>query len=494
VCAGLMGALLALGPAMARADDEETTPALRYREPQAKEHGRAVLGEIVVLGIGWGEYALDQKSNAQDWDLHYDWPSLKSKLVFDSISFDTNNFATNWITHQLAGRFYYDAARGNRLSIGESFLFTFTASTLWEYIGEWREQAAVNDLIATPVSGLAIGEPFFQLGAFFQRARPTVTTRGLSWFLEPMKNIGDAIDDAEPAPGEGWDALGLPTDVWHRFQVSLAGGMTKQDRGTTWPSARFTLGTRLVAFRDYGGEGEASKWFDAGEVSQIDFTMTATRSEISDYRFSSNALIAGHYERSVHGGVGHEVIGGWRVGYEYGGHDYDLDNRRKPDRIALVDTGFSVEHTLHLGSLKVRTNADLLVDFAGVDAYAMPEYAAAYGKDHVSSVLRNQLYYHAYGATVAPRVRLERGRFDAGGSLRADFFESIEALDREAPQGGATHARDRRIEMSASLGYAPSDVVHLAVSAERRDRHGSIGATSSARGETSLMGSLDFRF
>src|SRR5205085_5640971 len=155
-----------------------------------------------------------------------------------------------------------------------------------------------------------------------------------------------------------------------------------------------------------------------GEVSSLGFTMTYGRERITDYRFSAEVLPVGHYEhdvRDANGGLrGYEVVGGIAVGYEYGAHDFDRDDTHRPNRIALVDAGTSVEHTLFLGGTRLRMDLALLADFGGVDAYALPEYERARQTAQLSSIMAHELYYHAYGATLRPGVRLERGRFDAG--------------------------------------------------------------------------------
>src|SRR6185295_4127945 len=140
------------------------------------------------------------KSNDRDYDLGYDWDGLRSKLLFQSIAFDNNKFPTNWVTHPIAGWLYYTVPRSNRLSVQESFAFALASSTFWEFLGEIREQASVNDMIVTPVSGLPIGESLVQLGALMQRSRRGTVTRALAWTFGGAKSLHDAIDGAIPEP------------------------------------------------------------------------------------------------------------------------------------------------------------------------------------------------------------------------------------------------------------------------------------------------------
>ena len=45
-------------------------------------------------------------------------------------------------------------------------------STIWEYVLEWREKASINDLIVTPIAGIAMGERFYRLIDYVGSAPP----------------------------------------------------------------------------------------------------------------------------------------------------------------------------------------------------------------------------------------------------------------------------------------------------------------------------------
>lgn len=471
-----LGAALVLVPGRARADPDDTPPTLQYRRPEPPQRLRAIAEEGVVLGLGFGEYMLD-KSNSRDFDLNYDWPSLRSKLLFESVAFDNNRFGTNFATHPIAGWLYYGAARSNRLSIGESFGYAFVASWLWETLGEWREQTAVNDLVFTPVSGVPIGESLHHLGALFQRSRGA---KALGWLFGPLKNLNDALDGAEPLPADGYDDLGLPNDVWHRFHLSLGAGVTTQDRGPTQADGRITLGSRIVALPSYAGPGHASRWFDQGEVTSINLSLAASKTGLTDGMFETSVMPFGYYDASDD----ESTIVGMELGFEYGVHDYDRDGRRTIDRISLVDSGVGFEHLVRAGRFRLRAAFSVLADFGGVDAYAMPEHRATLGDFGVPSVLANESYYFAIGTTVRPQVALAYGPVYAGGVVRADWFQAIRDLDRDGPPWTVS-AFDRRLAMRAFAGVSLGSHLVLDASVERRIRDGRVGTASASRGETS---------
>jgi hypothetical protein len=64
---------------------------------------------------------------------------------------------------------------------------------LWEYVGEWREQASINDLVVTPVSGVPVGESFFHLGALAAVRGPAPPNEGPLPASQSSRLIGSRI-------------------------------------------------------------------------------------------------------------------------------------------------------------------------------------------------------------------------------------------------------------------------------------------------------------
>lgn len=473
-------------------------PAFRYTRPYEKNYLRAAIEEGIILGAGFAQYSFD-KSNEADWDLAPDWSSVQSKLTLDSLTYDNNNFDTNWLTHPLAGWAYYSAARSNRLSLPASFLFAFGASTMWEMLGEIREHAAINDLIATPVTGLAIGEPMLQLGALTQRSRSPVT-RAFAWVLAPFKAAHDAIDGLEPERAAKVDAFGLPADVWHRISIGSSVGVTHQERGVTQGDVRVFGQSRIVSIPGYGAAGKRAGWFDGGEVTELRVHAGASETGLVDLNVSGHVLAAGYASQDVRddgaGGLdGHGFFGGLHVGAEYGHHDFDRDGRRLRDRIALVSGGATLEERIHVGRLVLRGRVDGLANFAGVEAYAKPEETRQNSDIHLTSVLRTKGYYHAIGATFRPRVEAELMPFDAGTELRVDWFDQITGRDVEPiATNGRFTASDRRIQYRAWLGYWPTRHLRISLMGETSERSGRVNASRASRSEIGVHGGAEIVF
>src|SRR4051812_22395041 len=90
------------------------------REPR-RHPVRAVLEAALFLVGNTAYYWWDKNLNAPDWELGWDRPSWRKKLVtFEAVRFDANQFSTNAGTHTEAGGLIYLIGRGNGLGPGES--------------------------------------------------------------------------------------------------------------------------------------------------------------------------------------------------------------------------------------------------------------------------------------------------------------------------------------------------------------------------------------
>ena len=82
--------------------------------------------------------------------------SLKHNFT-DGMVWDNDFFITNMFAHPYHGNLYFNAARTNGLTFWESAPYALGGSLMWEFLGE-TEPPAINDVIATSMGGMAIGE------------------------------------------------------------------------------------------------------------------------------------------------------------------------------------------------------------------------------------------------------------------------------------------------------------------------------------------------
>jgi len=72
---------------------------------------------------------------------------------------DKDGWAVNYIGHPLQGSLAFNALRSQGAGFWESGAFTLAHTLLWEYFLEAiNEQPSINDLIVTPLAGVALGE------------------------------------------------------------------------------------------------------------------------------------------------------------------------------------------------------------------------------------------------------------------------------------------------------------------------------------------------
>jgi len=129
-------------------------------------------------------------------NLHTIHHNVKNGFVWDNDQFSTNLFA-----HPYHGNLYYNSARSNGLSFYLSLPYALCGSFMWETCGE-IEPPAINDLIATTVGGICIGEITHRISKLILND----SSRGMRRFLReaaaaivnPMGALNRIID------GKAW--------------------------------------------------------------------------------------------------------------------------------------------------------------------------------------------------------------------------------------------------------------------------------------------------
>lgn len=509
----------------ARADDAVAQPAappaadpyatFPLTTPHEKHYVRAGLEIGGVLVVGLVDYMLSTtarggttRAGDTRWGFRYDWQVLREKLIGTGLDLDTNKNATNYVSHPLAGTLYYTAARSNHLSFAESYAFAILGSTTWEYFGEIREVTSVNDLVVTPVSGTAIGEPLMQLAGFFRRGEKSTAKEIVSFVLSPVKWINEWTDGAEPLRSAHTGPLGLPLDPWHEFTVSAGLGATVQEaEGPAHPRAtyvdeRFSADMRLVSLPSYTSAGKHSHLFDDGNISRIRVDVALSQGKLVDGLFATTLVPVGYWFRDADLDASARVHGegafiGLRMAFEYGGHDYDRDRARSSDVISLASPiGVAAEYRWTSGDLDVRTAIDVSGAISSVTPYAFGSYARAHALGDVLTPVREQGYYHAFAISAAPSVELAFHGFRSSTSLRLDSFRAIEGLDeQQALVENGPRFSDRRSLLRTTLAYVPPGTpLRVAIDAQRATRAGDVGNVADERTESSAWMSLGVGF
>jgi hypothetical protein len=143
--------------------------------------------------------------------------SMKENLTHGFV-WDNDKMATNMFAHPYHGSLYYNAARSNGFNFWGSAAFTLGGSLLWEFFGE-NEYPSINDIIATPVGGVILGEVLYRTSDLLYDDRTSGMERfvreALGFIVSPARGLtrifrGDAW---RKRPSEGRQ-FGMPDMSW----------------------------------------------------------------------------------------------------------------------------------------------------------------------------------------------------------------------------------------------------------------------------------------
>lgn len=122
--------------------------------------------------------------------------NFKTGFVWDNDQFSTNLFA-----HPYHGGLYFNAARSNGMNFWESVPFAFCGSLMWETTCE-IEPPAINDLIATTMGGVCIGEVTHRISDLIyddrKRGFPRFWREFLATVVCPIRGLNRIIS------GDAW--------------------------------------------------------------------------------------------------------------------------------------------------------------------------------------------------------------------------------------------------------------------------------------------------
>ena len=140
--------------------EETVAKAVNPKSPFGETKRGYWLAAAEVIGINafvqcFDRFVLD--AEYAQINLHTIHHNLKTGFVWDNDQFSTNLFA-----HPYHGGLYFNAARSNGLNFWQSVPYAFGGSLMWETMCE-IEPPAINDLMATTIGGIAIGEVTYRV-------------------------------------------------------------------------------------------------------------------------------------------------------------------------------------------------------------------------------------------------------------------------------------------------------------------------------------------
>ena len=486
----LATALVVALPPSPRADDapQVNWSTLAYTEPAPTYRLRLGLEEVFGMTAAFVGYVIQDPQESYP-GVHmpvYPW----EKLTFrpGTWAFDADDFGTNMVGHPTAGTVYYLIARGNRVSIPEAFAWTFGTSLVWELI-EFKEAVSINDVIMTPVGGLALGEAFSQLSAWFDRGPDDGLSRAMAFLFSPAKKLHDWID--RTVPDRDPRARG-----WHEFTFSGGAGFLSQSATRlNYAVVQLDLGTRIFRAPGYGEPGHGRFAWDDGNASRIGLGGTFAGSQVVDFLFDTETALVGLYLRQLEGGTegpeGWDLFLGGTVGYEYGLHRWDLSTG-DANRIALVRLpGVSLRARWLSGPWTATLGLDAALTFGGVQPFAFRQPVWFPVGTALPPVLLAGDYYYALGFQGAPSVEVRLGDVAVGGALKVDLLTGLTQPNVVDVPGTMAHLDDQRWLASAWARWRfPEPGIGVGLACQWRSRSGSADAIHASEQERSIVASL----
>jgi hypothetical protein len=493
VVALLVALLLAIPPGPARADEPPSAdrapsaeaaelrldpPTLPARQPPGPTPWRAVAEEGIILGISLVGYAVaPPPANGA-----HSVPLLdKLRLAHGAWGFDADSLPTNYVGHPVAGLFFYEVARGNRLGVGASMGLTLAAAWVWE-VAEYNELASVHDVVSTTAGGVALGEAFTQLAAWLGQREGAAAQVASSLFQLPLA-FHDWRDGAPPAPAERW---------------GLADVAAWTSAGWSWPrpageeaELRFGARARLVRAAEVGLPGSGWRTLPGGTVTSLAAELAMGRPGLVELDLGALASLAGLYGRDLDAaGAGGDLLATLSLGFDYLRRAEPVEGGWANDYLALVRIpGVELVAGLRRGAVKAELGLETALTLGGVQP--LPLLGRSSDLPGAPGVLRLNGYYHGLGALLAPRASLALGPVELAVAWRFDRLQAIERNDvSPPPDGGHLALQDERRDLKGSLAWrTPWAGVRLFASAERRDRWGRAGnATATLSDSTALLG------
>ena len=164
-----------------------------------KNESRPLEAILLSTGINIGVWGFDRYIKKSDYayiTLNTMKENIKKGFVWDNDQMKTNSFM-----HPYHGSFYFNAARVNGFNFLQSGIFAVGGSAMWEFLLE-NEYPSTNDIIATPIGGMALGEVLYRLSDALVDNRTTGWNRigreSSIFLISPMRGVSRLIH------GEMW--------------------------------------------------------------------------------------------------------------------------------------------------------------------------------------------------------------------------------------------------------------------------------------------------
>jgi hypothetical protein len=182
-----------------------------------------------AFGVNMGVWAFDryiQKGHFAYISMNTVRENFRKGFIWDN-----DYMGTNMFLHPYHGNLYFNAGRANGLNYWESGALALGGSAMWELFMEC-EYPSTNDIIATPIGGMALGEVLFRTSDLILDDRRTGSSR-----------FGQELAAFIIAPTRGLTRI-INGDAWRKRPTS------GKQFGVPDVSVEVSMGIRALELKD----------------------------------------------------------------------------------------------------------------------------------------------------------------------------------------------------------------------------------------------------
>lgn len=185
-----------------------------------------------VIGVNLGIWSFNRFARKEDFayiNKHTIQENFRQGFVWDNDNMDTNMFF-----HPYHGNLYFNAARFSGYNYWQSGLFALGGSAMWEFFME-NEYPSSNDIIATPVGGMALGESLYRISDLIlddrTKGNERVGREVAAFLVSPMRGLMRIVNgDAWKHRSTSGRQFGIP-DLFVTFSMGARVLEVKDERG-----------------------------------------------------------------------------------------------------------------------------------------------------------------------------------------------------------------------------------------------------------------------
>ena len=446
-----------------------------------KKYLKTAIEISAVLGFGVYLYYKNLASMKVDHDYKNFWDGVGKKLTGEAIREDDNDTTAN-IGHVFAGEIYFLVARNNGLSFIEASLATLASSAAWEFL-EYKEVFSINDEIMTGWTGAVLGEVFFQMSRAIKNKSTSYVGRALATFFNPVGAVTNGINALSGYKTHGIKLGDLDTTQWSKFDFSFLVGRQTFNNGSTESYKGVEMKGLVINIPNWEKPGTERQLFLETPVAEFDFKYTKSRFGVEDFKFVTQAVLAGLYEKNhPKDADGYEYLIGLSSGFDWdqkrsGPLAFEESVQKEKDLWARAHViGSTVRAIGYYKGIKFNIEMKLHADYVFVNSYALELLEQAEGgREGLQSVLKKRGYYYGTGWSQQLNASAEFCGLELGWSYNGTDVKNSDFQQRFDEQVTKDYAfSDKRAESRISIKKILNKDWSITVSTVKIQRKGRI--------------------